>query len=650
MLLSLQLASKRFGLKNIFEKVSLTLNEEERAFLIGKNGSGKSTLLKVLNGELELDSGKRILRQGLDILMLSQENYFKPDKSVSDVLKDSMQELVLAHTRLSEISKDSNFHNDKTLSEEYNRIHNLLDRQDAWDLEVKVSELIRHFKLESLKDRLAISLSGGEQKRVSLACVLLKGADLLILDEPTNHLDVEMLSFLESMLVRLKCAMLVISHDRYFIDKVATNIIELDNAKLTSFKGNYEDYLHAKQNMLDNLNKEHLALKKILKSEEEWLRAGVKARLKRNEGRKQRVLELRDKVKKMPSLAKNMMLSLESNVAPSPKNSKKMLFELDKVNLKVGERTLIQDLSLRITQGQRLGIVGRNGSGKTTLLRLLVEGKDIEGNKVKGLKVGDFKIGYYEQHKNALNLKKTILETFCPNGGDRVQVNGKDMHVYGYLKSFLFDKDLLTQSLDTLSGGEKTRVALALLLAQDYDCLILDEPTNDLDIATINILERFLSELSCALIFVSHDRYFNDKLAERLLVLEEDGHFITTASYTEVLEHKHMILEAKALESKLVESKPIDSKTLEAKEMSSKPSQELPKKTKLSYKIALEYEKLPSEIEELELFVKELERRLSTPKEYEKYGIDALSKELAHNKELLDSKLTRYFEIEEMMR
>ncbi|PAF50122.1 ABC transporter ATP-binding protein [Helicobacter sp. 13S00401-1] len=651
MLLSLQTASKRFGLKNIFDKINLTINENERIFLIGKNGSGKSTLLKVINGELELDSGKRILKQGLDILMLNQESNFSATQTVSEVLKDSMRELLDAHLRLSEITKDANFHNDKALSEEYNHIHNLLDRQDAWDLESKVSELIRHFNLESLKDRLVISLSGGEQKRVSLACVLLKGADLLILDEPTNHLDVEMLSFLESMLVRLKCSMLIISHDRYFIDKVATNIIELDNAKLTSFKGNYEDYLQAKQTMLDNLNKEHLALKKILKSEEEWLRAGVKARLKRNEGRKQRVLELRDKVKKMPSLAKSMMLSLESNVSAPPKNSKKMLFELDDVNLKVGEKTLISNLNIRITQGGRLGIVGRNGSGKTSLLRMLLTGKDYEGNKVKGLKIGDFKIGYYEQHKNTLDLKKTILETFCPNGGDRVQVNGKDMHVYGYLKSFLFDKDLLTQSLDTLSGGEKTRVALALLLAQEYDCLILDEPTNDLDIATINILERFLSELSCALIFVSHDRYFNDKLAERLLVLEDDGYFITSASYTEVLEHKNMILEAKALEAK-TDSKNIESKSMDFKSEDfkhTKPNEEA-KKPKLSYKINLEYERLPSEIAELEVFVKELERRLGDPKEYQKYGIDALSKELAYNKELLDSKLIRYFEIEDMMK
>ncbi|WP_253248060.1 ribosomal protection-like ABC-F family protein [Helicobacter sp. 13S00401-1] len=650
-MLSLQTASKRFGLKNIFDKINLTINENERIFLIGKNGSGKSTLLKVINGELELDSGKRILKQGLDILMLNQESNFSATQTVSEVLKDSMRELLDAHLRLSEITKDANFHNDKALSEEYNHIHNLLDRQDAWDLESKVSELIRHFNLESLKDRLVISLSGGEQKRVSLACVLLKGADLLILDEPTNHLDVEMLSFLESMLVRLKCSMLIISHDRYFIDKVATNIIELDNAKLTSFKGNYEDYLQAKQTMLDNLNKEHLALKKILKSEEEWLRAGVKARLKRNEGRKQRVLELRDKVKKMPSLAKSMMLSLESNVSAPPKNSKKMLFELDDVNLKVGEKTLISNLNIRITQGGRLGIVGRNGSGKTSLLRMLLTGKDYEGNKVKGLKIGDFKIGYYEQHKNTLDLKKTILETFCPNGGDRVQVNGKDMHVYGYLKSFLFDKDLLTQSLDTLSGGEKTRVALALLLAQEYDCLILDEPTNDLDIATINILERFLSELSCALIFVSHDRYFNDKLAERLLVLEDDGYFITSASYTEVLEHKNMILEAKALEAK-TDSKNIESKSMDFKSEDfkhTKPNEEA-KKPKLSYKINLEYERLPSEIAELEVFVKELERRLGDPKEYQKYGIDALSKELAYNKELLDSKLIRYFEIEDMMK
>ena len=369
--------------------------------------------------------------------------------------------------------------------------------------------------------------------------------------------------------------------------------------------------------------KENEALKKILKTEEQWLQKGVQARRKRNEGRKERLMQLREKVKSMPSLARSITQTLEKTLKELPKdsikNTKKMLFELKDITLYIHDKPLIKNLNLRIMQQEKIAIVGKNGSGKSTLLHCLLH-EDPLFLKAKGIHFqgeilrGDINIGYFDQHKKMLDPTKTLIETFCPNGGDRVSVRGKNIHVYGYLKSFLFPKEDLDKKIGMLSGGEQSRVALALLFSKQYDCLILDEPTNDLDIATMNILEDYLMQSECAIIFVSHDRYFTDKIAQRLLVLQnsmdsmQQNYIITHAKYSEFLDTQSELQEIYTLQNELTESKQKDSIQTETK---SNKTQEIPKNEakpkKLSYKDQREYDSLEEDIERLEACIKDLE-------------------------------------------
>lgn len=633
-LLSLLEVSKTYEHKDILKNISFSIQEGERIAVVGKNGSGKSTLLKIVMGGLDIDSGERVTNGNLQIAYLPQIPHFTRGISVEQAIEESLDELKKAHTRLEQVNLELQTSQDKKLLDEYSLLSAYIDRHNAWDLNARVEEVITHFELEDLRSRAVESLSGGEQKRVALSQILFKQCDLLLLDEPTNHLDVEMVEFLEQKLLSLKCSLLFISHDRYFIENLATRVVEVDNARLTSFEGGYSSYLSKKEEMLRALSKEHEVLIKHLKSEEEWLRRGVKARLKRNEGRKKRIFEMREKAKSNPSLINKMRLELERERKAfnqdEGRNNKKMLFEAHKLSKKLGNKVLFEDLDLRILQRDKIAIVGKNGSGKSSLLKVLLGESDYDSGE---LKKGEVRIGYFDQHRAMLDESKDILETFCPNGGDRVQVRDKNMHVYGYLKNFLFPKEFLTQKISQLSGGEKNRVALALLFTKEYDCLILDEPTNDLDINTINILEEYLQSFNGCILFVSHDRYFVDKIAQKLLVFEGGGRVVERyESYSEYLEDKKELLEYALIEKELAK---------EQKEKKSKAP------TKLSYKDQRALESLPSEIEGLEKMIKRLESELSDPKIYEQKGIISIANELEECKKLYEEKLEQYFELME---
>lgn len=633
-LLSLLEVSKTYEHKDILKNISFSIQEGERIAVVGKNGSGKSTLLKIVMGGLDIDSGERVTNGNLQIAYLPQIPHFTRGISVEQAIEESLDELKKVHTRLEQVNLELQTSQDKKLLDEYSLLSAYIDRHNAWDLNARVEEVITHFELEDLRSRAVESLSGGEQKRVALSQILFKQCDLLLLDEPTNHLDVEMVEFLEQKLLSLKCSLLFISHDRYFIENLATRVVEVDNAKLTSFEGGYSSYLSKKEEMLRALSKEHEVLIKHLKSEEEWLRRGVKARLKRNEGRKKRIFEMREKAKSNPSLINKMRLELERERKAfnqdEGRNNKKMLFEAHKLSKKLGNKVLFEDLDLRILQRDKIAIVGKNGSGKSSLLKVLLGESGYDSGE---LKKGEVRIGYFDQHRAMLDENKDILETFCPNGGDRVQVRDKNMHVYGYLKNFLFPKEFLTQKISQLSGGEKNRVALALLFTKEYDCLILDEPTNDLDINTINILEEYLRSFNGCILFVSHDRYFVDKIAQKLLVFEGGGRVVERyESYSEYLEDKKELLEYALIEKELAK---------EQKEKKSKAP------TKLSYKDQRALESLPSEIEGLEKMIKRLESELSDPKIYEQKGIISIANELEECKKLYEEKLEQYFELME---
>lgn len=657
-LLSLNEISKQYDTKVLLQNTHFSIDKQEKIAIIGKNGCGKSTLLQIIEGKIAQDFGQRIVQNDIEILSLPQHIVFNPQHSVTEVLENSLYNLKQTHKRLQEIMEHEDFSNNKALATEYNMLHSYIDRHDGWDLDLKVRTIMQSFGLEHFANRLAISLSGGEQKRIMLASILIKSADIVILDEPTNHLDTSMVAFLEDYLKSMQASIVFISHDRYFIDNVATRIVEIDYAKLISFNGGYLSYLQKKAQMLANIIKENETLKKILKTEEQWLQKGVQARRKRNEGRKERLMELRQKVKSMPSLARNIAQTLEKTLQELPKdsikNTRKMLFELQNVTIYIHDKPLICNLNLRIMQQEKLAIVGKNGSGKSTLLACLLHcnpsvlqsmGIRFDGKILRG----DIRIGYFDQHKKMLDPAKTLIETFCPNGGDRVSVRGKNMHVYGYLKSFLFPQEDLEKKIGVLSGGEQSRVALALLFAKQYDCLILDEPTNDLDIATMNILEDYLMQSECAIIFVSHDRYFTDKIAQRLLVLQEhisktQNYMLTHAKYSEFLDTQSELQEIKSLQETLdKDSKPQYKQA--NNNQCKKDMQSQQKIKKLSYKDQREYDSLEEDIQNLEEQIKILEHRLSTPSEYEKYGIQALSNELELAKKALDYKWLRFEEI-----
>lgn len=636
-LLDLLGISKAYETQKILTEVDFFINEGERISIIGKNGGGKSTLMKIINGTLEADDGRRIVPNNIKVEMLSQNPTFEDNISVKEAIEYELSELKVAKKEYEEIliKLSSDFEN-KELLKRQEELTNFLDTHNAWNLDDKIERVLQEFKLKEYENRPVNLLSGGEQRRVTLAGLILKKPDILLLDEPTNHLDVYMVSFLEEMLLKEKFTLVFISHDRYFIDNIATRTIEIDECKLRGFKGGYAEYLRAKEELLKTMQKQHENLLKHLKSEEEWLNRGVKARLKRNEGRKARVFKLREDAKKNPSLIRKMKLELEREQKNFNQeksiNKQKMLFEMYDISKKLGDKELIKNFTCRILQKDRIAIVGKNGAGKSTLLKILLKDLPIDSGT---LKIGDFRIGYFDQQRTSLSDDKNLIETFCPNGGDRVDVRGSNMHVYGYLKNFLFPREHLDKKIGVLSGGEKNRVALALLFTKEIDCLILDEPTNDLDIPTINILEEYIQSFQGAVIFVSHDRYFVDKIAKKLFIFEGNGQINESyQEYSEYLAIEKEIKELSSFESGLeVEKK--NTTTVQNRTL------------KLSYKEKQLYEELPQKIEELEKEIEELNECLENPECYQKIGLTELSSTLEQKERDLEPLIEQFLELEE---
>ncbi|MEL1185002.1 ABC-F family ATP-binding cassette domain-containing protein [Campylobacter coli] len=628
-------ASKKFGEKIVLNEANFSANEGEKIAIIGKNGEGKSSLLKALLGTLALDSGRVVRQNGKSIAMLSQTVDFSANLSVKEAIKIELEEI---YNTLKEYEALQSKLEKEPTSKEYLKqmddLIALIDSKDAWNIEAKITRVLKEFSLLDYSDRLVCTLSGGEIRRVGLCILLLKNPDILLLDEPTNHLDVYMTSFLEDLLKNSKMCVIFISHDRYFIDAIAHKCVEVDQGKLSVFKGGYANYLEKKTQILESLAKSHETLLKHLKSEEEWLRRGVKARLKRNEGRKERIFKMREEAKKNPGAIKRLKLEISraalNFTGEKIPNRKKMLFELKNVSKNLGEKALFTDFSSRILQGERIAIVGKNGCGKSTFLKILLGELKQDSGEIKR---GEIKIGYFDQARSLVNSDKTLLEIFCPNGGDRVEVRGKNMHVYGYLKNFLFPKEFLDKSVSVLSGGEKNRIALALLFTEEYDVLILDEPTNDLDIATINILEEYLLSFEGAILLVSHDRYFVDKIATKLYAFENGAKInILHTLYTEYLENEKEMQEF----DDYVSSLNLQEQTRIQKEKSRK---------KLSYKENEILKNHPEKIEMLEKQISKLNSDLSNPSVYQEIGINTLYEELEQAQKELEKLESEYFEV-----
>jgi len=632
--------SKNYDVKQIFKGMDFHLAQGERVAIVGQNGCGKSTLMKIALGSEESDEGKRVIDRSIQIEMLDQQPHFDPALTTKQVIEQELTALSTVKERYAALSQQITLdYENKTLQDELEAVSAYLDHHNAWDLNNKIERIMQEFRLKEYEERLVSSLSGGEQRRVALASLILKKPDVLMLDEPTNHLDVYMVEFLEEILLKEKFTLLFISHDRYFIDRIATRIVEVENQALTSYKGGYRSFLQLKEQRLLAMQKQHDNLIRFLKKEERWLSRGIQARQTRNQGRKRRVFDLREQAKKNPALIQKMKVELEREkkafMGEKVLAKKKMLFEIKHLDFSIAGKTLVRDFTTRILQKDKIAIVGHNGSGKSTLLKLLLGRLKPDHGTIKQ---GDLTVGYFDQHREMLNDEDTLIETFCPNAGDRVMVDGKNMHVYGYLKNFLFPKEYLDKKIGQLSGGERNRVALALLFTKSYNCLILDEPTNDLDIQTINILEEKLLSFQGAVILVSHDRYFVDKIAQKLFVFKGQG--ILEESYQSYTDY--LTLE-KEMDMLYGIEKEITKRADSPQEGTAKPVQKKP--TKLSYKDQRDLEILPEKIEEIEAEIKALTACMYDPDCYEEEGLVTLSQRLATLEASYDKMSERYLEV-----
>ncbi len=630
---------KHYDLQKILVNVNFHVDEGERIVIVGKNGSGKSTLMKIVSGKLDIDEGERITKQDLEIKMLDQVPRFEADDSVRQAVERGLQELYAARERYDALSLQlaDDFENPQLLKE-HAELNHYLDHHNAWTLDDKIERVLLNFNLKEMEEKPVVMLSGGEQRRVALAGLLLQKPDILLLDEPTNHLDVYMVEFLEELILKEKFTLVFISHDRYFIDQVATKTIEVEDGKLREYRGGYSNYLEQKAEYLRTLQKQHDNLLGLLKTENEWFARGVRARLKRNEGRKERLMQLREAAKTNPAKIRKMSVEIQREDKHFNRdksvNKQKMLFEVENLGVTLGDKLLIKNFTTRILQKDVIAIVGPNGTGKSTLLKtLLGRIKPTEGK----IKQGEFSIGYFDQHREMLDDAKNLIETFCPNGGDRVQVRGSNMHVYGYLKNFLFPREFLDKKIGVLSGGEKNRVALALLFTKNVDCLILDEPTNDLDIPTINILEEQLQNFPGAVILVSHDRYFVDKIAKKLFIFKgHDGEIEESHQlYSEYLEHEKEMREIESIVKEAEQSTP------------KKVPKEKPKALKLTYKENEALKSLPQEIEAIEARIDQINACLADPECYSEKGISVVAQELSESEALYEAKVEELLAIEE---
>jgi ABC transport system ATP-binding/permease protein len=644
-LIDLQKITKQYDIKVILKDVNFTLQEKQRVAVIGQNGQGKSTFMKIITQKVEPDSGEIAIDKSIKIEMLDQQPKFKAGVTVREAIEEQLVELKHAQREYDRISEllATDYENEELIKKQAHFM-TYLDHHNAWDLDNKIQRILQEFDLKNYEFKDVTLLSGGEQRRVGLAGLILKKPDILLLDEPTNHLDVYMVEFLETILLKENFTLLFISHDRYFLDNVATNIIEIEDGTLTKYRGGYKDYLLQKEQNLLHLQKEHENLVSKLRDEAHWMQHGVTARRKRNVLRKDNYFDLKEKVKTNPAKINKMKLDIEREQKSfndgDTQNKKKMLFELDNVYLTLGNKPLIKDFTARILQKDTIAIVGPNGSGKSTILKIFLERLKIDKGSFKK---GEFKVGYFDQHREMLDENQTIMHQFCPDGGDRVELHdGRNMHVYGYLKNFLFPKEYLDKKVGLLSGGEKNRIALALLFTRKFDVLIMDEPTNDLDIPTINILEKYLMHFQGALIFVSHDRYFVDKIAKKLYIFKGDGLLEESyQKYSEYLEDEK--------DEKFVLEMEKNNENLAVKTIECKKEEKTKSKTKLTFNDKRDYENLPKEIESLELKIKELNECIMNRKCYEEKGLLVVSEELNNINILYEQKVEKFLELEEFM-
>ncbi|MDR2215114.1 MAG: ATP-binding cassette domain-containing protein [Nevskiaceae bacterium] len=473
--------SLAFGARALLEHATLLVEPGERVCIVGRNGEGKSSLLKLAAATLAPDGGSVWTRPGTRLAVLEQDITTVADAPVRDIVAAGLS------------AQDA--------------------AQDHWQQPVQIDKVLTRLNLDG-QARFA-ALSGGWRRRALLARALVSDPDLLLLDEPTNHLDIDTIEWLEKQLLDYRGALLFVSHDRAFVNRIATRIVDLDRGRLSSWPGNYDDYAQKKQAQLANEAKENALFDKRLAQEEVWIRKGVEARRTRNEGRVRALQAMRSERRARRERTGQAQMAVQEAA-----ESSQLVFEAENVSVVLGERTVIREFNCRILRGERIGIVGPNGAGKSTLIRLLLG--EIEPASGRVRRGGRLEVAYYDQQRAQLNLDAPVAENINARS-DFVRINGENRHISSYLRDFLFRPDQLRTPARALSGGERNRLLLARLFAQPANLLVLDEPTNDLDIDTLELLEELVAEFQGTLLLVSHDRAFLDDVVSSLLVLEGDG-------------------------------------------------------------------------------------------------------------------------------
>src|SRR4249919_1695144 len=580
-LITLQGVDFSVGGPLLLDDVALSIEPGERIALIGRNGAGKSTLLKLLAGDLRPDDGEVRLESGRRVARLEQEVPASAQGTVFDVVAAGLGE---AGALLAEYHHIA--HAEHVDMDALARIQAKVEAAHAWSLDRKVEEILDRLQLDG--DVVFARLSGGMKRRVLLARALVSGPDLLLLDEPTNHLDIESIDWLEQFLQNWNGALVFVTHDRRFLRALATRIVEIDRGGLTSWPGDYDNYQRRREERANAEAQENARFDKLLAQEETWIRQGIKARRTRDEGRVRRLEAMRNERAARRDATGKVRMEASQGEA-----SGKKVIEAKDVTFAYGERTLVRDLTTTIFRGDRVGLIGPNGSGKTTLLKLLLGELTPQAGTVKpgtGLQ-----IAYFDQQRATLREDWTAMENVS-EGQDFVEVGGKRKHVLGYLQEFLFTPERARAPITRLSGGERNRLLLARLFAQPSNLLVMDEPTNDLDVETLELLEELLGDYAGTLLLVSHDRDFLDRVVTSTLVMEGDGEVGEyVGGYTDWLRQRRTPASAN-LPSRLVR----DTGNFERVAAPPAPTPAPAAKRRLSFKEQKELEQLPATIERLE--------------------------------------------------
>ena len=632
-LLTLTNISLQYGTHHIFDGIDLTITRGQRLGLLGRNGAGKSTLMKLLAGSVQADSGERWQRPSVKLGMLEQDLPEASDATCFEVVADGLGELGPALAEYHHLSMSATEQDLGRLQ----KLQEIIEASDGWRLQQKVEATLTRLNIDG--DQTLASLSGGWKRRVALAKALVSEPDILFLDEPTNHLDIPTIEFLEEQLKEFRGAIVLVTHDRRFLQQIADTIAELDRGHLKVWKGDYRGFLNYKEHLEAAEAKANAEFDKKLAQEEVWIRQGIKARRTRNEGRVRALEAMRKERSERREITGKASFSIGD-----AQSSGKRVVEVEHASVRLGDKTILRDINLIVQRGDRIGIVGANGAGKTTLLNTLLGKLTPSTGKVSlGTKL---EIAYSDQLRSELDPEMSLMDAVC-GGQSFVEINGHKRHAYSYLSEFLFAKERANTPIGALSGGEKNRAVLARLFTQTANVLVLDEPTNDLDMETLELLEEQILNFAGTVLLVSHDRDFMDNTVTALLVVENDGRVSEHAGSFSDWEARGFKLTALDPNRKN-ESAPPETAPASAPKTQTSNAPASASKRKLSYKEQRELDALPDQIDKLETQIAELEALIADPSFYQQAHdeVQAKTQALADLQAELEAKMERWLELD----